>query len=90
MKTLPILNSVGINPHRSLRKSSHHLPVHGDDVADEGTLLERRDVAVGEPVAEGHLGAAGNRHVGSAVGDERGPVGRAVAAYGAVGHRGEV
>lgn len=64
--------------------------MHSDDVADERALLERRDVAVGQPVAQGRLGAAGNHHVGSTVGDERRPVGQAVATDRAVGDRGEV
>lgn len=64
--------------------------MHSDDVADERTLLERCDVSVGQPVAQRHLGAAGNHDVGSTVGDERSPVGQALATYRAVGYRGEV
>lgn len=48
---------------------SHHLSVHGDDVADERALLHGCDVSVGDPVGHGCLRAAGNRRVGSTVGD---------------------
>lgn len=86
-----IFKSFAVILDRSLgESSSHHLPVHSDDVADERTLLQRRGVSVGEPVAQGHLGAAGNQDVGPAVGDEGRAVGQAVATYGAVGWRGEV
>lgn len=51
-------------------QTSHHLPVHGDDVADEGAVLGGGDVSVGHPVGQGHLRAAGHQGAGPTVGDE--------------------
>lgn len=70
--------------------TSHHLSVHSNDVSDERTLLHWCDVSVGDPIGQGHLGAAGKHDVGAAVGDELRLVGQAAASHGAVGYRGEV
>ena len=52
--------------------SSHHLPVHGDDVSYEGALLHWCDVTVGYSISQGRLWAAGNHGAGPTVGDEDG------------------
>lgn len=39
--------------------SSHHLPVHSDDVSNEGALVRRCDVSIGDPVGQRRLRAAG-------------------------------
>lgn len=48
---------------------SHHLPVQGDDVANEGAVLHRCNVSVCHTVHLGGLGAAGP-HGGATVQDE--------------------
>ena len=49
---------------------THHLPVHSDDVANEGALLQQCDVPVRNPVGQGSLWTAGYRRGGPAVGHE--------------------
>lgn len=53
-----------------LHLSSHHLSVHGDDVANEGALLHWCDVSVGDAIGQGGLRVAGHHGVGPTVGDE--------------------
>lgn len=64
--------------------------MHGDDVANEGALLDWCDVSVGDPVSQGRLRAAGHRGAGPTVGDEKGLVGQVLISHRTVGYRGEV
>lgn len=67
---------------------SDHLPVHGDDVSDEGTSLDRCDVSIGDPVGQGRLGTAGHPGAWSSIGDEDGLVDQDVVSR-AVDYRGQ-
>lgn len=60
--------------------------MHGDDVANEGTLLHRCDVSVGDPVVQWRLWVTGHHGAGPTVGDEDGlsaqvPIGRRAVGY---------
>jgi len=47
--------------HRIAIMCTHHFPVHSNDVANEGALLERGEVPVRSPVGQGSLWTAGHR-----------------------------
>ena len=57
--------------------SSHHLPVHGDDVSNERAFLHRCLASVGDSTVEGRVRAAGHQSAGPTVRD-------------AIGHWGDV
>lgn len=68
---------------------SDHFPVHGDDVSDEGTSLDRCDMSIGDPVGRGRLGTAGHPGAGSSIGDEDGLVDQDVVSCRAVDYQGQ-
>lgn len=50
----------GIYHKHHYRTSSHHLPVHSDDVSDKRAVLDGSDVSVGHSVRQGHLWTGGH------------------------------
>lgn len=52
--------------------NSHHLPVHGDDVSNEGALLHWCDMSIGDAIDQGCLWATGHHATGPPVGDKDG------------------
>lgn len=71
-------------------QSSHHLPVHGDDVSNEGTFLHGRDMSVGDTIGQRVLRAAGHYSTGTPIGDEDRLAGWTLITCAAVGDRGDV
>lgn len=64
--------------------------MHGDDVSNEGALLHRCDVSVGDPVAQGRLWVIGHQGAGPTVGDEDGLNAQDLISSRAVGYQGDV
>lgn len=71
-------------------QSPHHLPVHGNDVSNEGAFLHWRDMSVGYTIRQRGFRAAGHYSTGTPVGDEDGLAGWTLITCAAIGDWGDV
>lgn len=70
--------------------SSHHFSVHGNDVSNEGAVLHRCDVSIGDPITKGCVRAAGHHRAWATVRDEDGLIAHIPINSGAICYRGDI